>query len=141
MPKENCEQIFEIKDKAVVTIIKEITKDGLKIQYNSMGQVTGKYNAMHIETVDIVQKMDGTNTWESRAVDTTKEGEIVVVSGKGIGKMTSFQGEYNYMTNSPKLAWLNSTKAFAEGTNDMTSGSAEIKVYAVKEMAKASAVM
>src|SRR5512138_3738404 len=106
MQKENCEQIFEIKDKTVVTIIKEIMKDGIKMQYNAVGEVTGKYIAAHIETVDIIQRMDGTNEWESRAIDSTKEGDMVVISGKGAGKMMGFQGEYKYMTNSPKLAWL-----------------------------------
>ena len=89
---------------------------------------------MHTETVDIIQRMDGTNEWESRAIDTTHEGDIIMISGKGTGKMETFQGEYKFMTNSKKLSWLNSSKAYAEGMSDMRSGEATIKVYAVREM-------
>ena len=132
----DCELMLEIQDKAIVTIIKEFTNEGAKIQFNSVGQVKGRYNAMHTETVDILQKMDGTNEWESRAIDTTSEGDIIMISGKGMGRMETFQGEYMFMTNSKNLSWLNSSKAYAEGTSDMRNGGASIKVYAVKEMAE-----
>ena len=61
MNKENCEKILQIKDKPSVTIIKEFLKDRMK-QFNSTGQTKGKYNIAHTETIDIVQKLDGTNT-------------------------------------------------------------------------------
>ncbi len=134
---ENCEQILEIKDRTSVTIIKEVLKDGLKIQFNSVGETKGRYNARHTETVDILQKMDGSNEWESRAVDMTRDGDMVIITGKGVGRMATFQGEYMFMTMSPKLSWLNSMKAYAEGTTDMQSNEASIKVYAVK-MAEAA---
>jgi hypothetical protein len=139
---EDCELILEIKDKANVTIIKEFMKDGVKIQFNSMGQTDGRYSAMHTETVDIIQRMDGTNDWESRAIDSTRDGDIIMISGKGTGKMDTFQGEYTFMTNSKKLAWLNNTKGYAEGMSDMVNNQATIKVYAVREeMAEAAAPM
>jgi len=129
MENKNREKILEIKDKNAVTIIKEFTPDGSKIQFNSTGEVKGKYSGMHTETVDILQKMDGTSEWESRAIDTTREGDIIMISGKGTGKMDKFEGEYTFMTGSKKLAWLNSTKARAEGTADMRGGGATIQVY------------
>jgi hypothetical protein len=43
----DCEKILEIKDKNAVTIIKEVLPDGLKIQFNSAGETSGKYSAMH----------------------------------------------------------------------------------------------
>ncbi len=132
MEKKNREKMLEIKDKNAVTIIKEFTKDGARIQFNSTGEVKGKYSAMHTETVDILQKMNGTNEWESRAMDTTPEGDIIMISGKGTGKMETFEGEYTFMTGSKKLAWLNSTKAWAEGTADMKNGGATIQVYTKK---------
>ncbi len=138
----DCEQILEIKDKTAVTIIKEFMNDGVKIQFNSVGESKGRYQAQHTETVDIVQKMDGTNEWESRAIDVTHDGDIIMISGKGMGKMDTFQGEYTFMTQSPKLAWLNSSKAYAEGMTDMRSNQATIKVYAVREeMSQAAAPM
>ncbi len=137
MERENCEQILEIKDKTSVTIIKEFLKDGVKIQFNSVGEVEGKYSVMHTETVDILQRTDGTNDWESRAIDVTWEGDIIMVFGKGTGKMERFQGEYTYITNSKSLGWLNSTKAWAEGTSNMRSNEANIKVYALTPIAEA----
>jgi len=132
MEKKNQEQILEIKDKNAVTIIKEFSSDGSKIQFNSTGEVKGKYSGMHTETTDILQKMDGTSEWESRAIDTTREGDVIMISGKGTGKMEKFEGEYTFMTGSKKLAWLNSTKAWVEGMADMKNGGATIKVYAQK---------
>jgi len=134
MEKENCEQILEIKDKTSVTIIKEFRPDCAKIQFNSVGEVRGKYTGSHTETVDILQKMDGTNEWESRAIDVTPNGEIIMVSGRGMGKMQTFQGEYTFMTNSQNLSWLNTTKTWVEGTVDPNSMGATIKVYAMKQM-------
>ncbi len=141
MEKENREQILEIKDAVSVTIIKEFSRDGAKIQFNSKGETKGEYTAQHTETVDIVQQTDGTNEWESRAIDVTPEGDVIMISGKGTGKMGGFQGEYKFMTTSGRLAWLNSAKAYAEGSTDMRSGEATIKVYAVRPMAKAASVM
>jgi len=141
MEKASCEQILEIRDKTSVTIIKEVLKDGLKIQFNSVGETSGKYLATHTETVDILQRMDGTNEWESRAVDNTREGDLIVITGKGSGEGPTFQGEYTFMTGSKKLAWLNSTKAWAEGLTNMQTMSATIKVYAIKEIAEAKAAM
>ncbi len=141
MEKENCEQILEIKDRNAVTIIKEFLKDGVKLQFNSQGETKGKYSAQHTETVDITQRIDGTNEWESRAIDMTSDGDLIMISGKGVGKMEGFQGEYTFMTMSSKLSWLNSTKAYAEGSSDMRSGEATIRVYAVKPMVEAASVM
>jgi hypothetical protein len=108
-------------------------QDGVKIQFNSIGESKGRYQAQHTETVDILRKMDGTNEWESRVIDVTREGDTIMISGKGVGKMDTFQGEYTFMTQSPKLAWLNSSKPYAEGMTDMRSNQATIKIYAVRE--------
>jgi hypothetical protein len=64
MEKENCEEILEIRDKTSVVIIKEVMKDSLKSQFNSVGKTSGKYSAAHTETVYILQRMDGTNEFE-----------------------------------------------------------------------------
>ena len=73
-----------------------------------------------METVDVKMKMDGTNEWESRSIEMTKEGDVVMISGKGTGKQDkamegTFSGEITYMTNSPRLSWLNNTKGWVEG--------------------------
>jgi hypothetical protein len=77
-------------------------------------------------------KMDGTNEWESRAVEMTREGDTVMVQGKGTGVGNTFKGEVTYMTNSPRLNWLNNTKAMVEGTTDMKTNEATMKIYQEK---------
>ena len=42
-----------------------------------------------METTDVKMKMDGTNEWESRSIEMTKEGDVIMISGKGTGKATT----------------------------------------------------
>jgi len=75
--------------------------------------------------------------WESRAMETTKEGDVVMVTGKGTGRQekpmeSSYKGEVNFMTNSSRLNWLNNTKAYVEGMIDQKNGEVSGKMYAVK---------
>lgn len=134
---EKRDVLVEIKEKADAIIIKEFNKDGAMVQYNSTGEVKGKYHANHIETVDVKLNMDGTNEWEVRAMETTKEGDVVMISGKGTGRQEnamegSFKGEVTYMTNSSRLSWLNNTKAWVEGMTDQKNNESNMKIYAEK---------
>jgi len=124
--------IAEIKERANAVIIKEFNPDGAIIEYNSSGEVKGKYHANHLETADVKMKMDGTNEWEMRAMEITKEGDVVMISGKGTGQQNNFTGEFTYMTNSPRLSWLNNTKALVEGTTDMKTNEATLRVWQMK---------
>ena len=129
--------LFEIKEKLTSAIIKEFTSDGAMIQYNSTGEVKGKYQGGHFETVEVKLKMDGTNEWEVRALETSKEGDVVMITGKGTGKVEnpmegSFMGEVSYMTNSPRLSWLNNLKGWVEGKTDQKNNELSMKVYAEK---------
>ena len=129
--------LAEIKEKTSTVTIKEFSQDGAMIEYNSTGEVKGKYHANHVETVDVKLKMDGTNEWEVRAIEMTKEGDVVMITGKGTGKQEramegSFKGEVTYMTNSPRLNWLNNTKGWVEGMTDMKTNEATIKIYQEK---------
>ncbi len=130
---EKKEMLAEIKEKTNAIIIKEFSQDGAMIQYNSTGEVKGKYHANHVETTDVKMKIDGTNEWETKAIEMTKEGDVVMVTGKGTGQQNTFMGEVTYMTNSPRLSWLNNTKAKVEGITDMKNNEATIKVWAEKQ--------
>jgi hypothetical protein len=48
----------------------------------------------------------------------------------------SFNGEVTYMTNSPRLSWLNHAKGWIEGINDQKNGEATIKVYPAEAKAE-----
>ena len=141
MEKNNM--IGEIKEKTSAITIKEFSKEGAMIQYDSVGEFKGKYHANHIETADVKLNMDGTNEWEVKAMETTKEGDVVMVTGKGTGRQEkamegSFKGEVTYMTNSSRLSWLNNTKAWIEGITDQKNNEATIKIYAEKPEATAT---
>ncbi len=110
---------------------------GVTLQINDEGQATGKYNASLIRTVTVFLKTDGTSEWETKGIQTTREGDVVVVSGRGTGRNTGpttaqWQGDVHFMTMSPKLSWLNNTKGWVEGTGDMAAGTFHGKVYAKK---------
>lgn len=131
------ELLYEIQGKTNSWTVKEITPHGVKMQMNDQGQSTGKLSAGQVNTVDIFMKTDGTSEWESKAVQRTNDGDMVVVSGRGTGRTTSpttsaWQGELAFMTQSPKLAWLNNTKGWVEGSADNPQGTYHAKVYAKK---------
>jgi hypothetical protein len=130
---EKKDMIAEIKERTNAVIIKEFYADGAMIEYNSSGEVKGKYRANHLETADVKMKMDGTNEWEIRAVEMTKEGDVVMITGKGTGQQNNFTGEFTYMTNSPRLSWLNNSKARVEGSTDMKNNEATLRVWPEKQ--------
>jgi len=126
------ELLVEIKTKPTAVIIKEFTKTGAKIQYNLVGEVNGKYSGSHMETAGVFQKMDGSNEWEARAIETTKDGGTIMIAAKGTRRQGTFQGEGTCMTMSPKLSWLNNLRARVKGVTDLKDGSSIMKVYAMK---------
>ncbi len=131
------ELLLELTGKTVTRTVKEITPHGVRLQMNDEGQTTGKYNAGVINTVNVFLKTDGTHEWESKGIQTTRDGDFVVVSGRGTGRMANpttgtWQGEVAFMTQSPKLAWLNNTKGWIEGSGDVAQGTYQGKVYAKK---------
>jgi hypothetical protein len=131
---EKKELLGEIKEKTQSIIIKEFGGDGALVQYNSVGDMKGKIHANHIETVDSKLKVDGSLEWEVRAMQMTKEGDVLMISGKGTGRITkpmegNFSGEATYMTNSSRLSWLNNSKVWVEGMNDLKNGELTIKLY------------
>jgi hypothetical protein len=128
------ELIGEIRAKVVSTTIKELTPLGAKLQYNGEGGLTGaKINSRHLETADIFQKTDGTFEWETKAIESTMEGDMVVASVRGSGKFTgpttlSGEGAGLFMTQSPRLAWLNGQNVKVEVTGNLASGDYQVKI-------------
>ena len=134
--KPKGELIAEVKGKTASWTIKEVSQNGVKMEMNDEGQITGKYNANFMNTTSINMKSDGTITWEGRGMQTSGP-DMVVVTSKGTGRQTSpttvtWEGEETYMTKSPKLAWLNNTKGWVEGTANQAEGQFTYKVHAKK---------
>ena len=130
------ELISEFKGKTHSWTIKEVGKNGVTMEMNDMGEITGKYNANFMETNAIHIKSDGTITWEGRGIHNSGP-DMIVVTGKGTARnptptTTTWEGELTYMTQAPKLAWLNNTKGWTEGSANMTDQTFTAKVYAKK---------
>jgi len=122
------ELLGEYHGKIVTTTIKEIAPSGVRIEINEEGQIKGKrYNVHHTETASIVFKLDGTSEWETKAIETTKEGDIVLATGGGTGRpaapnIAAWEGKLQYVTQSPRLAWLNNATVRVEGTSNLATG-------------------
>jgi len=130
------EVIAELKGKNDSFSIKDISANGIKMENNDVGQITGKYQANFMETVSIHMKTDGTSEWESKGIQMVGK-DMVVATGHGKGKQTAdgkvwFEGEQKYMTQAPSLSWLNTTKGWIEGTANQADQTFTAKVYAKK---------
>lgn len=129
------ELIVETKEKGTTVRVKEFAHNGVKLEFNGQGQSTGKYNGGHLETVDVLQKNDGTYEFEARGVDATAEGDVITYTGKGTGTpagspgMATFRGEVKFSTHSDRFKWLNDTKARVEGTTNQMTNEASFKIY------------
>ncbi len=130
------EVIAELRGKTDSFSIKEINANGIKMENNDVGQITGKYQANFMETVSVHMKTDGTSEWEGRGIQMVGR-DMVAATSHGKGRTTGdgkilFEGEQKYMTQAPSLAWLNNTKGWIEGTANQADQTFTAKVYAKK---------
>lgn len=128
------ELLYEVKSKNSTTTIKDIGPNGLQLEMNDHGEFSGKLHGGHIDTVTVNMKTDGTNDWSVKSIMNTKEGDMVVVWGGGKGRMAgpqtgTWEGELHFMTQSPKLAYLNKATGWVEGQGDMAKQESSAKVY------------
>lgn len=131
------EQILESHSKIASTSVREISQNGIKLEFNHQVQLTGKFEAQGPGTTTIWLKNDGTSEWEDKSIATTKEGDFVAMWGKGIGRPAgltaqAWEGEVHFMTQSSKLSGLNSAKVWAEGTADQAKSESHGKFYQEK---------
>ncbi len=128
--------IAELRGRTNSFSIKDISPNGVKMEVNDEGQISGKYSANFMETVNIHLKPDGTSDWEGKGIQMVGA-DMVVETGKGHGKATGpgtteFEGEVRFMTQSKSLAWLNNTIGVIEGTANQADRNFQAKVYAKK---------
>ncbi len=134
MEKTKGELIGEFHNMMITTTVKELSPTGVRMEVNIEGEIKGKLNARSIDTTNVLFKTDGTYDYETKSVATTTEGDTVVLWGSGTGRSTgpmtaSFEGEVHYMTQSPRLDWLNNATARTEGTVDRMSREIQGKAY------------
>ena len=130
------EVIAELRGKTDSISIKDVSSSGVKMENNDIGQITGKYQANFMNTISIHMKTDGTSEWEGKGIQMAGK-DMVVTTSHGKGHATpdgkvSFDGEVKFMTQSPSLSWLNTTKGWIEGTATQADQTFTAKVYAKK---------
>lgn len=129
--------IVEQRGNRVSLTIRDITPDGIKVELDFEGQSKGKFEGRYFGTSNIVQKIDKTLELETKIVETTRDGDMIVYFGKGHGTMVrpdwnSWQAEVEFMTTSPKLSWLNGKKAIIEGSANIAKGEMQTKIYELR---------
>ncbi len=132
--KMKGDPVLETHGKIQGITILDITQSGIKMQINQQGQSKGKYSSNDISTVTVVNNADGTSTWETKGIQNTHDGDMLAVWGSGTGKnagpgTTNWEGEMHMMSQSPKLAWVNTAKFWIEGSGDMQKGESHAKIY------------
>ncbi len=131
------ELLLETRSKIVTTTVKDISEKGITLEFNSTGHSTGKYNSEDTSTVTVWMKTDGTSEYENKGIQTTSQGDFIAVWGKGTGKTTgpgtqAWEGEVHFMTQSPKLVWLNNVKGWAKGVGNQAKGESSGKIFQQK---------
>jgi hypothetical protein len=131
------ELLYEVKSKNVNVTIKDIGPNGITMEMNDRGEISGKFHGNHIDTVTVTQKTDGTNDWQVKSIINTKDGDMVVSWGGGKGRMAgpqtgTWEGELHFMTQSPRLSYLNNTTGWVEGQGNMATGESHGKIYTKK---------
>lgn len=106
------ESILEHATKTTTTTVREITPQGVTLEVNYTGEISGKLKAMSMGTTTIWMKTDGSSTWEDKLIANTHDGQMFVGMGKGTAKMMAggkqeWSGESQMMSSSENLKWLN----------------------------------
>lgn len=93
------ELLYEVKSKNVSVTIKDIGPNGIQLEMNDTGEISGKLHGGHMDTVNVNIKTDGSNEWNVKSIMNTKDGDMVVVTGGGKGQPTDLKaprGAANY---------------------------------------------
>lgn len=131
------ELIFEGKENTSSVNIKEFSPQGAKLDITLAGKISGKVTGLIMTTHNMLMKPDGTGEADLRSI-IFSSGEPIFVWGKATGKIIDpapiekIEENLTFQTHSQRLAYLNTTKGWAEGFYNIATGEYTFKVYAVK---------
>ena len=131
------EMLFEGKENTTSVNIKEFSQKGAMLDITLAGKISGKIAGLIMTTHNMLMKPDGTGEADSRSI-IFSNGEAIMVMGKATGKMVDptpiekIEENLTFMTASKQLAYLNTTKGWAEATYNIATGEYSFKVYALK---------
>ena len=128
------ELLLELKGRNTTRTIKDFSPEGIRLENNLEGESKGVYNASFYGTITLLSKPDRTIDYEVRQIDTTSDGDTILVYYKGKSIIDSpthnhFVGQTTFQTQSKKLAWLNSVKGRVEGEYNPVLGENTFRIY------------
>ncbi|MGD0644591.1 MAG: hypothetical protein ABSA75_06775 [Candidatus Bathyarchaeia archaeon] len=121
------EKLWEGKAKTMGMAIKGASAEGVSMEYTWMAQVKGMGKAKGVDgnimfTGNTMISPTGGGGSMGTGLLTTMTGDMAVIKGSGYGKPEGGKGKgvalWNFMTMSPKLAWLNMTVALTTQEGD-----------------------
>lgn len=135
--EQKGELLLEYKGKTTTLTVRDFTPAGARIEINEQGEMKGRYNANHLETVTVLIRPDGTSEWEAKGIETTRDGDTIFLTSKGTARTEDpstvrYEGNVSFQTPSQKLSWLNSTKGRIEGKYNNANGESIGSIYAKK---------
>lgn len=136
-PIEKGTLLSEVRAKVTTETIKEITPFGIRAEVNYAGEVAGaSYSGRHVETVSLLLRTDGGYDGEAKILQSTNDGDVIVGTLHGVGRVTGpttskGEGEVIFVTQSPKLSWMNNRKCRVEWTTDSATGELDKKFFAL----------
>lgn len=131
------ELIFEGKENTSSVNIKEFSPKGAMLDITLSGKISGKISGIIMTTHNMLMKSDGTGEADLRSI-IFSNGEPIFIMGKAMGKLVDpapiekLEENLTFQTPSQKLAYLNTTKGWADATYNIATGEYSFKVYAVK---------
>ncbi len=131
------ELLFEGKENTTSVNIKEFSQKGAMLDITVAGKISGKISGLIMTTHNMLMKPDGTGEADTRSI-IFSNGEAIMVMGKANGKMIDpapiekIEENLTFMTASKQLAYLNTTKGWADATYNIATGEYSFKVYIVK---------
>ena len=124
--------IAEVTGDIINRNIVDVSPDRIRLQNSGKALVQGRLAGAHVGTMTVLWKTDGTNVWETRIFESTKDGPVYII-GYGTGRqagpgIASYTGEFTFLHTSPGIA-LKGLKAKVEGTESATTGKYSWKIY------------
>jgi len=131
------ELLFEGKENTSSVNIKEFSSKGAMLDITLAGKISGKIAGIIMTTHNMLMKPDGTGEADLRSI-IFSNGEPIFIMGKAMGKLIDptpiekIEETLTFQTPSQKLAYLNTTKGWAEATYNIATGEYSFKVYTIK---------
>jgi len=134
---EKGELLFEGKETTSSVNLREFSSSGARLDVTLAGKIAGRVSGLIMTTHNALMKPDGTVDADVRSV-IFSNGEPVFVWGKATGRgvdptpILRIEEELTFQTPSQRLAWLNTTKGWAEAFDNFGTGEYTVNVYAKK---------